>query len=77
MFIFRWLSNILAIIGIFLAILIMYFALSPLTLTSQPKLQLSDIFKDCKVENFLTNSDILNQAQSNDLKSKLGDSLPV
>jgi hypothetical protein len=77
MFLFRWISNILSIIGIICAILLVYFGFFPLKVKEQQNIKLTDIFSNCKVNNILTNSESLTADKISELNSQIGAGVPL
>ncbi len=76
MFLFRWLSNILAPIGLILAILIIYFAFFPLLSKSQPKLTLNKVLS-CNPQTYQDVTKYLTDEELLKLKNQLGAASPI
>jgi hypothetical protein len=76
MFIFRWLSNILAPIGIILTVLIAYFAANPLRTSPQKNLELSSVL-NCNSQTYESTSKYLNDEEQLKLKNLLGAASPI
>jgi hypothetical protein len=76
MFIFRWISNIVAPIGFIIILILAFFALKPLDATPQPKLDLAKIL-NCQNQFSATANGLLSDEEILNIKSQIGTAMPV
>lgn len=80
MFLFRWITTLLATVGYIVAVVLCFFAFFPLQYSPSPKLKLSSIL-NCEEKTIGTNStvnfsSIINTEEAKSLKDALGSNLP-